>query len=109
AFPELEEAPPTAPGHPDHPDHRPRLPEQPDTPLNQRRAQASGFVDPHLARLVGALEGGDDAAISRTWADFARSPAMHAFLAQGQEALAVQDRRQQEIGREVEAPVLPRG
>lgn len=109
AFPAFDRSPPVAPGHPDHPDHRPRLPEQPDTPLNQRRAQASGFVDPHLARLVAALEGGDDAAISRTWADFTRSPAMHAFLVQGQEALAAQERRQQEMGREVEAPVLSRG
>jgi len=108
AFPELDRAPPTAPGHPDHPDHRPRLPEQPDTPLNQRRAQASGFVDPHLARLVAALEGADDAAVSRTWADFTRSPAMHAFLAQGEEALAAQERQQQEM-RQAQTDALVRG
>src|SRR5690606_9554077 len=108
AFPELDRAPPTAPRHPDHPDHRPRLPEQPDTPLNQRRAQASGFVDPHLARLVAALEGADDAAVSRTWADFTRSPAMHAFLAQGEEALAAQERQQQEM-RQAQTDALVRG
>jgi len=106
AFPALDREPPTAPGHPDHPDHRPGLQEQ---PLNQRRTQATGFADPQLAALVAALEGGDDAVISRTWTDFARSPAMHVFLAQGQEALAAQERRQQEMARETPDPALARG
>lgn len=109
AFPALNRAPPTAPGHPDHPDHRPGLPEQPDQPLNQRRAQTAVFADPHLAQLAAALEGGNDAEISRRWADLGRSPAMQAFLAKGHEALAAQERQQQEMAREVEAPALSHG
>ena len=98
-----------APGHPDHPDHRPGLPEQPEPPLNQRRAQAGGFADPQLAALLAALRGDDDDLISRRWAEVADSPAMQAFIAQGQEALAARDRALHgQLAREVQDPALPR-
>ncbi|MGJ4728823.1 peptidoglycan-binding protein [Luteimonas sp. SDU101] len=108
-FPAPVRQPAAAPGHPDHPDHRPGLPEQPEPPLNQRRAQAGGFADPQLAALLAALGGGDDGLISRRWADVADSPAMQAFIAQGQEALAARDRGLHgEPAREVQDPALPR-
>lgn len=108
-FPALERDAPTAPGHPDHPDHRPGLPAQLEPPLNQRRGQAVAFDDPHLARLAAALAAGDDVLVSRTWAEFSRSPAAQAFAARGRAALEAQETGHREAGREDGAPALSRG
>ncbi|MGY1531269.1 peptidoglycan-binding protein [Luteimonas sp. A649] len=108
-FPPVDRKAPNAPGHPDHPDHRSKLPVDMEPAINQRRAQAFPSCDPQLDRLMTALRVDDDGAISRVCAEIARSPDMQALLAQGRETLTAEqasERRQPEMVRDVQAPVL---
>lgn len=111
-FPAADPQPQRAPGHPDHPDHRPNLPEELEPAINQHRAQTFSFGNPQLDRLAAALDGGDDAAVSRVLADITQSPQAQAWIRQGHAELAAQQARELQEQAGVlhgDSGALPRG